>query len=109
MSEHPYRRVEGPLEYAITQDALDGAAAAAAGTVDGVEVARGRFARPRGRGAHVEVTGDLVRARIEIACRFGTVLPAAARDVQLCVATTLETLTGLAVAGVDVDVVAVTR
>ena len=108
--EHPYRRVEGLLSYSITQDALDAAAAAAANLVDGVEVARGRFARPRGRGAHVEVDGDRVRARIEIACRYGAILPrrasarrAAPRDG------TLRTLTGLEVDGVDVEVVAVTR
>ena len=108
MSEHPYRRVEGRLSYAITQDALDAAAAGAAGTVDGVDVAGRRFARPRGRGAHVEVTGDRVQARIEIACRHGVVLPVAARDVQRRVAATLRTLTGLEVE-VDVEVVAVTR
>jgi hypothetical protein len=55
MTEHPYRRVEGRLSYAITQDALDAAAGAAAGNVDGVEVAGKRFARPGGRGAHVEI------------------------------------------------------
>ena len=109
MNERPYRRVDGLLTYAITQDALDAAAAAAANLIDGVEVARGRFARPRGRGAHVEIDGDRVRARIEIACRYGSVLPEAARDVQRHVTSTLRTLTGLEVDGVDVGVVAVTR
>ena len=109
MTEHPYRRVEGQLTYSITQDALDAAAAAAANLVDGVEVARGRFARPRGRGAHVEIDGERVRARIEIACRYGAILPEAARDVQRRVTATLRTLTGLEVDGVDVEVVAVTR
>jgi uncharacterized alkaline shock family protein YloU len=50
-----------------------------------------------------------VRARIEIACRFGTVLPQAAAEVQQRVAVTLGTLTALEVDGVDVDVVAVIR
>ena len=109
MSEHPYRRVEGQLSYAITQEALDAAAATAAGLVEGVEVASRRFARPRGRGAHVEVDGDLVRARIEVACRYGVAVPAAARDVQRQVSATLATLTGLEVDGVDVEVVAVLR
>ncbi len=109
MSDHPYRRVEGRLAYAITQDALDAAAAAATALVEGVEVASKRFGRPRGRGAHVEVDGDLVRARIEIACRYGVVLPAAARGVQRQVSATLATLTGLEVDGVDVEVVAVLR
>ena len=109
MSEHPYRRVEGQLSYAITQDALDAAAGAAAALVDGVEVASKRFARPRGRGAHVEVEGDAVRARVEIACKYGVALPAAARQVQRQVSATLSTLTGLGVDGVDVEVVAVLR
>ena len=68
-----------------------------------------RFARPRGRGAHVEVDGDAVRARIEIACTYGVVLPAAAREVQRRVSATLTTLTGLEADGVDVEVVAVLR
>ena len=109
MSDLPFRRVEGDLEYGITQDALDGAAAAAAGAVEGVEVASRRFARPRGRGAHVEIADDRVRARIEIACRYGTVLPQAAAEVQRRVADTLAILTGLVVDAVDVDVVAVVR
>ena len=109
MTEHPYRRVEGLISYAITQEALDAAAGAAAGTVDGVEVASKRFSRPRGRGAHVEVAGDRVRVRIEVACRYGVVLPAAAREVQRQVAATLGTLTGLEVDGVDVEVVAVLK
>jgi uncharacterized alkaline shock family protein YloU len=109
VTEAPFRRVEGDLEYLITQDALDGAAASAAGAVDGVEVASKRFARPRGRGAHVEISGERVRARIEIACRFGTMLPQAAAEVQERVAATLGTLTALEVDGVDVDVVAVIR
>ena len=57
MTDWPFHRVEGDLSYGITQEALDGAAAAAAGAVEGVEVASRRFARPRGRGAHVEVAG----------------------------------------------------
>ena len=109
MSEHPYRRVEGQLSYAITQDALDAAAGAAAALVDGVEVASKRFVRPRGRGAHVEVEGEAVRARVEIACRYGVALPAAAREVQSRVSATLAALTGLEVDGVDVEVVAVLR
>jgi uncharacterized alkaline shock family protein YloU len=109
VTDWPFRRVEGDLEYGITQDALDGAAASAAGAVEGVEVARGRFARPRGRGAHVEIDGERVRARIEIACRFGTVVPQAAAEVQRRVGDALRTLTALELDGVDVDVVAVIR
>jgi uncharacterized alkaline shock family protein YloU len=109
VSDWPFRRVEGDLEYGITQDALDGAAASAAAAVEGVEVASRRFARPRGRGAHVEVDAERVRARIEIACRYGTVVPQAAAEVQRRVAEALHTLTTLEVDAVDVDVVAVAR
>jgi uncharacterized alkaline shock family protein YloU len=57
----------------------------------------------------VEVSDDHLRARIEIACRFGIVVPQAAADVQRRVAGTLQRLTTLDVEGVDVDVVAVIR
>lgn len=109
MSEHPYTRREGDLVYAITQDALDGAASTAAATVDGVVVATHRLLPPRGRGAAVAVSGEAVRARLEIACRYGVALPDAGRRVQEAVAAALASLTGLAVEAVDVEVVAVTR
>jgi uncharacterized alkaline shock family protein YloU len=109
LSDHPYTRREGDLVYAITQDALDGAAGAAAATVEGVVVATHRLLPPRGRGAAVTVAGERVRARLEIACRYGVALPDAARRVQEAVAAALERLTGLAVEAVDVEVVAVTR
>jgi uncharacterized alkaline shock family protein YloU len=105
--EHPYIRVEGDLVYAITQDALDGCAARAAGAVEGVAVAGHRLRRSRG--ASVVVDGSSVSARMEIACRFGVPIPEAARDVQREVAAALATLTGLAVERVDVEVVGVTR
>ena len=109
MSDHPFSRTEGDLTYAISQAALDGVAAAAASAVDGVVVADHRFKRPRGRGADVTVVGERVRAQLEIACRYGTVLPSAAAAVQVGVADALRGLTGLMVEGVDVEIVAVTR
>jgi uncharacterized alkaline shock family protein YloU len=109
MTDHPYSRTEGDLRYAITQDALDGAAAAAAASVDGVVVADNRLLRPRGHGAVVTVAADRVRARLELACRYGVVLPDAARAVQAAVADALGCLTGLTVDAVDVEIVAVSR
>lgn len=109
MSEHPYTRHEGSLVYAITQVALDAAASAAAAKVEGVVVAEHRLLSPRGRGASVAIEGGAVRVRLDIACRYGVVLPAAARRAQAVVAAALERLTGLTPVTVDVEVVAVTR
>lgn len=109
MPDHPYSRTEGDLVYAITQDALDASAARAATQVDGVTVAGHRVRSPRGRGVSVKVDGDRVSARVEIACRYGVPLGEAGRDVQSAVGAALGTFTGLVVARVDVEVVAVTR
>lgn len=109
MTEHPYSRTDGDLSYAITAEALEGAVAAAAGRVEGVTVADHRVKRPRGRGAEVTVASERVHVRLAVACRYGTVLPAAARAVQAEVAAALSRLTGLVVDTVDVEVVAVTR
>jgi uncharacterized alkaline shock family protein YloU len=63
---------------------------------------------PRGSGAVVSIAGDRVRASLEIACRYGVVLPDAGRAVQAAVAAALAGLTGLGVERVDVEIVAVT-
>jgi uncharacterized alkaline shock family protein YloU len=107
MPEHPYIRTEGDLVYAITQEALDGCAARAAGSVDGMSVAGHRLRRSRG--ASVSVDGGSVSARLEVSCRYGVPIPDAAHAVQREVAAALATLTGLDVARVDVEVVGVTR
>jgi uncharacterized alkaline shock family protein YloU len=70
----------------------------AAEAVDGV-----RVLRPRRR---VEVRLDDGRARVELelAARYGTVLPAVVHDVQERVADALRTMCGLDVESVDVAV-----
>jgi uncharacterized alkaline shock family protein YloU len=105
--EHPYIRAEGDLVYAITQEALDACAARAAAGVDGVTVPGHRLRR--NRAATVRVDGDALSARLEIACRFGVPMPDAGAAVQREVEAALATFTGLEVARVDVEVVAVTR
>jgi uncharacterized alkaline shock family protein YloU len=109
MTEHPLIRREGHLQWEVTQEALDGAAAAAAAAVEGVEVPD----RPRAatlRRAHlVEVRDERVRASVGIVCRYGVVLPEAARAVQARVAARVARLTGLPVEAVDVTVLGVPR
>jgi uncharacterized alkaline shock family protein YloU len=57
----------------------------------------------------VELDEGGVRVALDVACRYGVVLPAAARAVQEAVAARLGRITGLPVTAVDVTVVAVTR
>lgn len=82
----------------IEADALAGLVRAAAERVDGA-----RVRRPR-RGLDVSVAGGSVRVTLELACRFGTVLPELARAVQESVVTALREATSLEVAAVDVSV-----
>ena len=69
----------------------------AAELVDGA-----RVRRPR-RGLDVSVTDGTARIELELAARFGTVLPSVAREVQANVATALLASAGLA-AAVDVSI-----
>ncbi len=105
----PCIRTEGDLTCVIEQDALETCATRAAAAVDGVTVAERRVRAPRGRGVNVRLDGERVSARVEIACRYGVPMAAAGRAVQRQVHDALSTLTGLEVARVDVEVVAVTR
>lgn len=82
----------------IEADALAGLVIAAVERVDGA-----RVRRPR-RGLDVSVEGGTVRVELELACRFGLVLPELARAVQESVTTALRDATSLAVAAVDVSV-----
>jgi uncharacterized alkaline shock family protein YloU len=82
----------------IEADALAGLVIAAVERVDGA-----RVRRPR-RGLDVSIEGGAVRVALELACRFGLVLPELARAVQESVATALRDAAGLAVAAVDVSV-----
>ena len=82
----------------IAADALAGLVIAAAERVDGA-----RVRRPR-RGLDVSVEGGAVRVRLELAARYGAVLPELARAVQAGVTTALRDGTGLAVGAVDISV-----
>ena len=70
----------------------------AAETVDGA-----RVRRPR-RGLEIDVEDGRVRAELELAARFGAVLPELAADVQARVADALRDLCGLEVEAVEVAV-----
>ncbi|HUH15546.1 MAG TPA: Asp23/Gls24 family envelope stress response protein [Gaiellaceae bacterium] len=82
----------------IQADALAGLVVAAAERVDGA-----RVRRPR-RGLDVSVEGGGVHVALELAARYGIVLPELARAVQAGVTTALREGTGLDVRAVDVSV-----
>ena len=86
---HGWIRIEG--------DALSALVITAAELVPGA-----RVRRPR-RGLDVSVTDGTARIELELAARYGTVLPAVAREVQESVASVLLGSAGLA-AAVDVSV-----
>ena len=81
----------------IEGDALSGLVVSAAELVDGV-----RVRRPR-RGVDVSVTDGAAKVELELAARYGTVLPSVAREVQTNVAAALLESAGLA-AVVDVSI-----
>lgn len=92
-------RIEGPAgSIAVEHDALVGLVVAAAERVDGA-----RVRRPR-RGVDVSVANGRVRVELELAARWGQVLPELARAVQASVAAALGDSTGLTVEAVDVSV-----
>ena len=82
----------------IEGDALAGLVVAAAELVDGA-----RVRRPR-RGLDVDVADGSARVGIELAVRYGAVVPALARAVQESVAAALLQSAGLAAQRVDVSV-----
>lgn len=91
--------VAGPHgEIRIAGDALAGLVVAAAEQVDGA-----RARRPR-RGVDVTVVNGRVRVELELAARYGVVVPELARAVQEAVAVALRESTGLTVERVDVSV-----
>jgi uncharacterized alkaline shock family protein YloU len=85
-------------EVRIEGDALAGLVLAAAQRVDGA-----RARRPR-RGLDVTVADGAVQVELELAARYGSVLPELGRAVQQSVADALRTSTGLAVERVDVSI-----
>jgi uncharacterized alkaline shock family protein YloU len=70
--------------------------------VDGARVRRA-LRLPR-RHLEVEVEGGRARVELELAVRYGIVLPEAARDVQARVADALATMVDLDVEAVDVSI-----
>jgi len=89
-SAHGEIRIEG--------DALAGLVIAAAERVEGA-----RVRRPR-RGLDVSVTNGSVRVELELAARYGAVLPELARAVQAGVTGALRASTPLRVERVDVAI-----
>jgi uncharacterized alkaline shock family protein YloU len=93
---HVFKSAHG--EVRIEGDALAALVLAAAEQVDGA-----RARRPR-RGLDVSVTEGKVAVELELAARYGTVLPELARAVQQGVADALRTSAGLTVERVDVSI-----
>ena len=89
-SPHGEIRIEG--------DALAALVISAAELVDGA-----RARRPR-RGLHVSVADGAVQVELELAARYGSVLPELARAVQERVTDALRTAAGLTVERVDVSI-----
>jgi uncharacterized alkaline shock family protein YloU len=82
----------------VTPSALAQIVQRAAESVEGV-----RVRRPR-RGLEVRIDDGRIRVELELAARYGIVLPDLARDVQERVADALATMVELEVQGVDVSV-----
>jgi len=92
---HTIRGPHGSIR--IEGDALSALVVTAAELVEGA-----RVRRPR-RGLDVSVTDGTAQIELELAARYGTVLPSVAREVQTNVAAALLTSAGLA-AKVDVSI-----
>jgi len=85
-------------EVRIEGDALAGLVLSAAELVDGA-----RARRPR-RGLDISVQDGSVKVELELAARYGLVLPELARAVQASVAEALRSSAGLRVERVDVSI-----
>jgi uncharacterized alkaline shock family protein YloU len=85
----------------VTASALNELVVRAAESVGGAEVRRGR------RRLDIDVADGHARVRLELAARYGVVLPALAREVQERVTDALATMCGVEVDAVDVSVEAV--
>jgi uncharacterized alkaline shock family protein YloU len=85
----------------VTPSVLAELVVRAAESVDGAEVRRGR------RRLEIEVEDGRAHVRLELAARYGVVLPQLAREVQNRVADALESMCGVEIDGVDVSVEAV--
>jgi uncharacterized alkaline shock family protein YloU len=85
-------------EVRIEGDALAGLVLSATELVDGA-----RARRPR-RGLDISVADGTVTVELELAARYGSVLPELARAVQTSVADALRSSAGLTVERVDVAI-----
>ena len=81
----------------VAPAALSAVVVRAAESVDGV-----RVRRPK-RGVEVEIAGETARVELELAARYGVVLPDAAQDAQQRVSDALARMCGLATSTVDVN------
>lgn len=91
---HVIRSPRGAIR--IEADALAALVVNAAELVDGA-----RMRRPR-RGLDIAVAEGRVRVELELAARYGSVLPGLAGDVQARVASALREATSLEIDAVDV-------
>lgn len=82
----------------VSSAALSQIVRRAAERVDGA-----RLRRPR-RGLEIVLGGGKARVSLELAARYGTVLPELAREVQTHVADALSAMCGVEVESVDVSV-----
>jgi uncharacterized alkaline shock family protein YloU len=89
---------EGAGTITVTPAALAELVVKAAETVDGARVRRGR------RRLDVDLSNGDARVRLELVARYGTVLPAVAREVQAKVSEALGRMCAVPVAAVDVAV-----
>ena len=93
---HVLKGAQGEIR--VEGDALAALVISAAELVDGA-----RARRPR-RGLDVSVTDGAVQVELELAARYGSVLPELARAVQESVTDALRTAAGLTVERVDVSI-----
>ena len=93
---HELRGSQGTIR--IEGDALAALVVTAAELVDGA-----RVRRPR-RGLDIAVAGGRVRVALELAARYGTMLPSLARDVQSRIASVLRDSAGLEIEAVDISI-----
>jgi len=94
--DHTITRDEGTVT--VTAGVLSHVVVAAAETVDGARVRRGR------RGLDVDVGEGTARVELELAVRYGDVLPVVAEEVQRRVRAALRDMCALETSAVDVSV-----
>jgi uncharacterized alkaline shock family protein YloU len=82
----------------VTSPVLANLVCRAAEEVDGVRVRRGR------RRLEIDVSGDRARVRLELAARYGVVLPEVALRVQESVSDALTSMCKVTIDAIDVSV-----